>query len=74
MTPSSHSQRHRHLTGYTLPLTFCPHRHRRLSQVYTPETEVEGTRLVRNCLAALLNVGFVLPDASEKYAVVTVIV
>lgn len=72
LTPSSHSRRHRHLSWCSLPLTFCPHRHRRLSQVCTPETEVEGTRLVRNCPAALLCVGLILPDASKQYAVVTV--
>lgn len=72
LTPSSHSRHHRHLSWRNLPLTFCPHRHHRLSQVYTPETEVEGTRPVRNCSAALLYVGFILPGASEKYAVVTV--
>lgn len=47
--PSSPSLHRRHLSWDKLPPTFCPHRHRRLSRVYTPETEVKGKRPVRNC-------------------------
>lgn len=73
LTPTSHSRHHRHLSWSNRPLTFCPRPHRCLSQVYTPLTEVEGTRPVRNC-SALLYVGLILPNASKKkkYAVVTV--
>lgn len=73
-TPSSHSRHHRHLSWYSRPLTFCQSRHRRLSQVFTPETEVEETRPVRGCSAALFYVGFILPDASKAYASVMVVV
>lgn len=66
-TPTSHSRhrRRRPLSWSSLPLTSCPrpHHHRRLSQAYTPETGVEGARLVRSC-SALLDVGVILPDAS----------
>lgn len=61
LIPSSPSQHHllHHLSWHKLPLTFYPRPHRRLSQVYTPETEVKGERPVRNCWAALPHVDFI---------------
>ena len=48
-TPLSHGlpRRHHHLRLQKLPQTPSPPPHRHLSQVYTPETGVEGTRQVR---------------------------